>query len=198
MRSAGQHILIIPEGWCEYNYAQSLKHALPRDKQRSISVEMPKPNNENSAMQLLEKAETMLKKAKRENNPYDAVWIFFDNDNMSIPTTFFDKLSRTTTRIAYSSICIEHWFILHFENNRQAYQTSDQALKRIEICWLQQFNQTYHKTKFNHFEKLKDQMPIAMERAASIKQQAEADEIPLAYRNPFFTIHEFIQFFQNL
>lgn len=45
MRRAGQHILIIPEGWCEYNYAQAFKHSLPRDKQRSISVEMPKPEN---------------------------------------------------------------------------------------------------------------------------------------------------------
>ncbi len=49
MRRAGKYILIIPEGWCEYNYAQALKHSLPRDKQRSISVEMPNPNNKNRA-----------------------------------------------------------------------------------------------------------------------------------------------------
>lgn len=198
MRRAGQHILIIPEGWCEYNYAQALKHSLPRDKQRSISVEMPKPNNENSAFQLLDKAEVMIKKARRDKNPYDAVWIFFDNDNQPNLTAFFQSLSNTTIKIAYSSMCIEHWFVIHFENNRQAYQNAHQALQRIETLWQQNFNQTYHKTKVNHFEKLKGNVTTAMERANTITQQAEANATPVVNRNPFFTIQTFIQFFQSL
>lgn len=198
MRNAGQHILIIPEGWCEYNYAQALKHSLPRDKQRSISVEMPKPNNENSAFQLLNKAEIMIKKAKRNNNPYDAVWIFLDNDNQPNLTAFFHRLASTTVQIAYSSICIEHWFIIHLENNRQAYQNAHQALQRIETLWQQHFNQSYHKTKDNHFEKLKGNLSTAMERADTITQQAVADEIPVVNRNPFFTIQQFIAFIQSL
>lgn len=198
MRRAGQHILIIPEGWCEYNYAQALKHSLPRDKQRSISVEMPKPNNENSAFQLLDKAEVMIKKARRDKNPYDAVWIFFDNDNQPNLAAFFQRLASTAVRIAYSSMCIEHWFIIHFENNRQAYQNAHQALQRIETLWQQHFNQTYHKTKVNHFEKLKGNLTTAMERADTITQQAEANVTPVVNRNPFFTIQNFIQFFQSL
>src|SRR5690554_3741291 len=101
MRRAGQHILIIPEGWCEYNYAQ-------------------------------------------------------------------------------------------------AYQNAHQALQRIETLWQQHFNQTYHKTKVNHFEKLKGNLTTAMERANSITQQAEANVTPVVNRNPFFTIQKFIQFFQSL
>lgn len=198
MRRAGQHILIIPEGWCEYNYAQALKHSLPRDKQRSISVEMPKPNNENSAFQLLYKAEIMIKKARRDKNPYDAVWIFFDNDNQPNLAGFFQKLSNTPVQIAYSCMCIEHWFIIHFENNRQAYQNAHQALQRIETLWQNIFNQPYHKTKINHFEKLNESLATAMERANTITLQAEVDETPLADRNPFFTIQNFIQFFQSL
>lgn len=112
MRKTGQHILIIPEGWCEYNYAQALKHSLPRDKQRSISIEMSKPNNENNAFQLLDKANKMIRKAKQDKNSYDAVWIFFDNDNQPNLAAFFQKLSNTPAQIAYSSICIEHWFII--------------------------------------------------------------------------------------
>ena len=198
MRRAGQYILIIPEGWCEYNYAQSLKHSLPRDKQRSISIEMPRPTNENSASQLLDKAEMMLKKAKQNKNPYDTVWIFFDNDNQPNLTPFFQRLKNTTVKIAYSSICIEHWFILHFENNRQAYQHAHQALHRIETLWQDQFNQGYHKTKVNHFEKLKEKMPTAIERTNIITEQTTADEIPLASRNPYFTVQNFIQFFYDL
>ncbi len=198
MRRAGQHILIIPEGWCEYNYAQALRHSLPRDKQRSISVEMPKPNNENNASQLLDKALAMLKKARRDKNPYDVVWIFFDNDNQPNLAPFFQRLNNTSVQIAYSSICIEHWFIIHLEDNRQAYQNAHQALQRIETLWHKQFNQDYHKTKLNHFEKLRDKLHTAMDRATSITQQVVADEIPIVNRNPFFTIQEFIQFFQRL
>ena len=95
-------------------------------------------------------------------------------------------------------MCIEHWFIIHFENNRQAYQNAHQALQRIETLWQQHFNQTYHKTKVNHFEKLKEHLTAAMQRADVITVQAEAGEIPLADRNPFFTIQKFIQYFQSL
>lgn len=198
MRSAGQRILIIPEGWCEYNYAQALKNSLPRDKQRSISVDMPKPNNRTSASQLLDKAVSMIKKARGDKNTYDAVWIFFDNDNQPNLLPFFQMLMNTPVQIAYSSLCIEQWFIIHFENNRQAFQRAEQALERIESLWLNQFNQPYHKTKVNHFEKLKENLVTAMDRAKSISLQAEANEISVAYRNPYFTIQNFIQFFQNL
>lgn len=198
MRCAGKHILIVPEGWCEYSYAQALKYSLPRDKQRSISVEMPKPNNENSASRLLDKAEMAIKKAKRDKNPYDTVWILFDNDNQPNLVSFFQRLKSSFVKIAYSCICIEHWFIMHFEDNRQAYQDARQALQRIKTLWHSQFNQDYHKTKIMHFEKLKERMPIAMNRASAIKQQAEADEIPITKRNPFFTIQDLINYFQKL
>ena len=168
MRRVGKHILIIPEGWCEYNYAQSLKHSLSRDKQRSISVEMPKPNNENNAFQLLTKAEAMIKNARRDKNPYDAVWIFFDNDNQPNLLPFFQRLNNSSVQIAYSSICIEHWFIIHFENNRQSYRNAHHTLQRIETLWHNHFSQPYHKTKINHFEKLKYKMPIAIDRATCI------------------------------
>lgn len=161
MRRAGKHILIIPEGWCEYNYAQALKASLPRDKQRSISVEMPKPNSENKALQLLGKAQTMLKKATRDKNPFDAIWIFFDNDNQPNLAQYFNRLNNSI-RIAYSSICFEHWFIIHLENNRRSHPTADHALQRIEILWRNQFNQEYDKTQINHFEKLKNFIPIAI------------------------------------
>ena len=198
MRRTGKHILIIPEGWCEYNYAQALKHSLPRDKQRSITIEMPKPNNKNNAFQLLDKAKKMIRKATQDKNPYDAVWIFFDNDNQPNLPNFFQSLPDTKVQIAYSSICIEHWFIIHFEENRQAYQNADQALQRINTLWQQHLNQNYHKTKINHFEMLKGNITTALQRANNITIQAEADDIPIANRNPFFTIQIFIEFFQSL
>lgn len=198
MKSVSKRILVIPEGWCEYNYAQSLKQSLPRDKQRSISIEMPRPTSENSALQLLEMAKRMIKKAISEKNPFDAVWIFLDNDGQPNLETFYHKVNTASILMAYSSICIEHWFLLHFEENRMAFQNARQAYVKLESSWQNFFKQPYHKTKIAHFELLKDKMPIAMERVNRIKIQAQADEIPFAHRNPFFTVDEFILFFKSL
>ncbi len=186
---------------CEYNYAQSLKASIARDKQRSISVEMPKPNNENTALQLLDKALKKISKAKRDKNPYDIVWIFFDNDNQPNLARFFQKLNRIKTaniQIAYSSLCIEHWFIIHFENNRKKYKNAHRVEQDLNNLWLNRFERKYHKTRINHFEKLKDSLPKAIEIASEIKRQSEADKVPVEKRNPYFTVHEFIRFFQNL
>jgi len=47
MRCVAKRIMIIVEGLSEYRYAEALKRSLPKDKQRAISVELPKPSNEN-------------------------------------------------------------------------------------------------------------------------------------------------------
>jgi hypothetical protein len=159
---------------------------------------MPKPNNENNASQLLAKAESMIQKANRDKNPYDAVWIFFDNDNQTNLSAFFQKQIRSNVQIAYSSICIEHWFIIHLQDVRQAYPNAQQALERLKTLWQNQFQQDYHKTKINHYERLKAFIPTAILRANQINRQANNQNIPLANRNPYFTIQEFIGFFQNL
>jgi hypothetical protein len=198
MRQAGKRILIIPEGWCEYDYAQSLKASLTRDKQRSIAVEIPKPSSATNAVQLLARANQMISRARRQRNSYDAVWLFFDNDNQPQLAAFFQQLAISTVHIAYSSICIEHWFILHFEDNRTAYANAHQALQRISILWQKHFKQDYHKTKVNHFEKLKDKLPLAIASANAIAKRAASDEIPEAQRNPYFTMPAFIQYFQAL
>ncbi len=198
MNRVGKRILIIPEGLCEYYYSQALKCSLPRDKQRSISIEMPKPNSENKASQLLDKALKELNKAKQVKNSYDAVWIFFDNDNQPNLSNFFQRLKSTPIKIAYSSICIEHWFIIHLDNNQHAFQSPHQAHHVVKRLWRNEFNQDYHKTKINHFEKLKDKIPIAIKRAEILSNRADEDGIPFEIRNPFFTIQDFIHFFQIL
>ena len=124
--------------------------------------------------------------------------IFCDNDNQPQLPTFFQKINDTNVQIAYSSLCIEHWFIIHFEDNRRAYQDSKTALKRLETLWKKYFNQAYHKRKVNHFEKLKGRILPAMERANAIKQQTDADQIHIHDRNPYFTIQDFIHFFRSI
>lgn len=198
MKQAGKYILILPEEVCEYNYAKALRNSLPRDKQRSISVEMPSPGSKNTAGQLYSKALRLTAKAKKDKNPFDAVWLLFDNDNQADLKNIFRKLQSEGINIGYSSISIEHWFLLHLENIRTPFLNSGQALRKIETLWQNYFNSEYHKSKLNHFEMLKENLDQAIQRAEQIRIQAEQDEIPIEERNPYFTLPELIMYFREL
>lgn len=141
----------------------------------------------------------MVKDAKRRGNPYDCVWLFFDNDNQPNMNKLFETLKNSPIiKISYSGMCIEHWFILHLKDNRRPYQSSKEVQEELNKLWQQHFKQAYHKTKINHYEKLQDKLDIAIKRSIDIKTQAETDNIPIKQRNPYFTVQEFINFIRNL
>lgn len=187
MKKVSKRILIIPEGWCEYNYAQALKASLEKSKQRGVTVEMPKPNNENKALQLFDKAEKLSQKAKRDKNPYDSIWIFFDHDNQTINSNLLSLSQKSNLKLAYSRICIEQWFLLHLENSRQIFATGKK-----------EFPKPYQKVKINHFKQLVSHLPQAVKRASLIEKQMENDRIHFFERNPYFTIHHLIAYFHSL
>jgi hypothetical protein len=70
--------LILCEGETEENYFKGLvnddKH---RDKFASISVDIYKPKD-HSPTGLVEEAKERIKRARRERNEYDFIWIVFD------------------------------------------------------------------------------------------------------------------------
>lgn len=198
MRKAGKRILILAEGQCEYFYAMALKNELPRDKQRGIGIEIPKPDGKTTALQLLDKALQAQAKARREGNAYDAIWLFFDNDNQPQLPNFFARLAQTNIRVAYSSLCIEHWFIMHLVDDRSPNTSTVQVIAKLDALWQKHFKQAYHKTKLKHFEILKPYLPQAMQRADAISRQAEADGFAPEQLNPYFTLPLFIRFFQSL
>ncbi len=103
------------------------------------------------------------------------------------------KIKQWGLQAAYSAICLEHWFLLFFEDNRRSFRNAEEVIHYLK----QRHWPTYHKTKINHYELLKDRLPLAMERAAFIKQQVD-HSMPINEWNPFFTLHEFIAFFDEL
>ncbi len=200
MRRVAKRILVIPEGWTEYKYAMNLKSdMLAREKQRSISVTIPQPNNENSAKQLLAKALAEIKKAKREKNPYDAIWLFFDKDeNIGLREVFHQAEQLEIIQLAYSCISMEHWFLLHLEDSRQTFATSAEAKRRLEVLWQNCFGRPYSKTDDKLYDSLREHLDLALERSAQIERQAQRDETPPHIRNPYFTLHRLIGYFRGL
>ena len=187
--------MVLTEGWTEYYYALGLKSSLPREKQRSITVDILPPNNENTFEQLVNKAKAKIKEKKQSGVPYDDVWLFFDKDSNSLQTSHF---TNKLYRLAYCSISIEHWFILHLEDRRGRFASAKSAIEHLNRLWQKEFGTDYSKTTDNHYYKLCHFQATAIQRARSIEQQTQRDETPKHEANPFFTLPEFIDFFQSL
>lgn len=185
-----RRILILCEGVTEYLYAKSLQSELPRNLQRSISIEIDY-NSRNDPKSLAEEALKRKRKAKKDRNSYDSVWLFFDHDNWPQLEAAFRIVDSEGFCIAYSAMCIEHWFILHFENCGRSFQDGDQALRFLKTKW-----PAYHKTKLKHYEILKENLDSAIDRAKILRRNIQTD-LPKYQLNPYFTIDKLINFFND-
>jgi len=190
LRKLNKRILILCEGVTEELYAKSLRAELSRSLQRSIAVEVS-VGNKWDPLNLVKEAISKAKRARKDKNPYDTIWLFFDHDNWPQLREAFRLIERENFRIAFTSLCIEHWFILHFEDSGRAYQQGDQAERRLRELWSE-----YHKTKVNHFQKLKHSLELAIERADRVNQRQL--DLPIFERNPFCSVPELISYFRSL
>lgn len=185
-----KRILILCEGVTEYLYAKSLQSELPRNLQRSISIEIDY-NSRNDPKSLAAEARKRKRKARKERNSYESVWLFFDHDNWPQLEAAFRIVNTQGFCIAYSAMCIEHWFILHFENCGRSFQDGTEALRFLKTKWPE-----YHKTKLKHYEILKDKLDTAIDRAKTLRRNVQTD-LPKHQRNPYFTIDKLIEFFDE-
>ncbi|EOZ99969.1 hypothetical protein A33Q_0269 [Indibacter alkaliphilus LW1] len=185
-----RRILILCEGVTEYLYAKSLQSELPRHLQRSISIEIDY-NSRNDPKSLAEEALKRKRKARKDRNNYDSVWLFFDHDNWPQLEAAFRIVDSEGFCIAYSAMCIEHWFILHFENCGRSFQDGAEALRFLKTKWPE-----YHKTKLKHYEILKEDLETAIVRAKTLRSNVQTD-LPKHQRNPYFTIDKLIEFFND-
>ncbi len=101
-----KRILIVCEGFTEQLYAKSLKEELSREAKRSINIEIANTQKSNSK-NLVDYAIAQIKKARRERNQYQKVFIFFDHDNCPNLAESFRKIKENNIDVAFCSICIE-------------------------------------------------------------------------------------------
>ena len=144
-----KRILILCEGETERIYLDSLKNTLNRDIQRHIEINIKKAKCSEPA-NIIKEAMTKRKTAKQELQPYDAIWLVFDDDNRSSIESLFAKAQKENFRIAYNSISIELWFILHFEKTAKAFNSAAEA-----EAHLKKYCKQYSKTNPAIFETLK-------------------------------------------
>jgi hypothetical protein len=189
-RSAFSRILILCEGQTELLYAKALKQSIPREIQRNFEIDIFSYKKTDPKSLAIE-AKRRKNEALRERNSYDIIWLFFDNDNNPKLKEAFDIIFEENFRFAYSSICIEFWFILHFEDCGRAFRNSSEALNYLVRLWPE-----YHKTRLNHYSLTSDKLEIAKERAIRIRARLRGQDTYYIF-NPFSNVDELIDFIRH-
>jgi len=132
LRRPNKRILILCEGVTDKLYATSLRAELGRNLQRNIAVEGAVGDQQNP-LDLVKEAIGKKKKARKEKNPYDNIWIFFFHDNWPQLRNAFRLMEMEEFKFSFTALCLEHWFILHFEDCERAFQRGEDVLVILVI-----------------------------------------------------------------
>lgn len=171
MISISKRLLIVCEdGKSSKLYFEAFKRdeKLKRDL-ASVSIEVVHPKD-HSPVGLVMEAKLKAKKAKRERNPYNEIWIVLDKDHHANINKAFDMAYANKYKIALSVICFEYWVLLHFEKTTKGFSKCDDIISHIRKKHF-----TDYLKKVNAYDDLKDKVKYAIENGEWIVKQNLAD-----------------------
>ena len=157
--------------------------------------------------------------AEKQFDTYEEIWCIFDKDEHPASKEAFDKAQSIVEaghnlHIAFSSIAIEYYFLLHFEYLYKAFSRSECKVSRKKKanCLLANASEEYacsgdkcvngyarlkkywvdSKSDENCiFPLIKDKLFIGIKNAALLRRQSrreEGDDKPIYERNPYTTV----------
>lgn len=164
-------ILILCEGKTEKNYFQAIKED-PEFKQ-ALSAVNPQVVVAGSPtqMEVVTEAIKRKKRAKSENNAYKTVWVVFDHDNHSKRRDAHELAVKKGFKIAFSSICFEQWYLLHFLKSGKAYTTPNELIRALKKHY-----PNYEKAKQNDFLNLKSHLQTAFKNIEWLTKQQDKEK----------------------
>lgn len=180
--------LILCNGMPEYLYAKSLQMGLPRHLQSSVSV-IQDIHSANSAIASMKAATKMALKAKEGRHPFKKVWVISNRPDLS-DTKVRAILEKENLHAAYCPVCIEQWYMLHFEEYDPNLRCAQDAASKLSELWPR-----YRKYGTDAYAELADRIPLAIGHAASARDQIFEANNDL---EPVFTIQQLITFFNSL
>ena len=78
----------------------------------------------------------------------------------------YRKAEKNNIKTAFSSIAIEHWYLIHFKKTAKPFSTCEALIKELKKYFLE-----YQKTKQNDYFFLKDKLEAAFENANWLKKR---------------------------
>lgn len=135
----------------------------------SVSIEVIHPKD-HSPVGLVKAAKEKKKKAKRDRNPYDEIWVVLDKDYHANIGHAYNMAHDNGINMALSSICFEYWVLLHFERTNKAFRKCDDVISYIR----RKHFPDYLKSE-NSYADLRDKIEIAIKNGKWIVKQNEND-----------------------
>lgn len=180
--------LILCSGTTEYLYAKSLQMELPRNLRGAISIEV---TNQRTCdpWDLAQEAVRKKKQSKQDRNPYGTIWLFYGNPGTEIPG-MLRYLSLNGLNAAYCPLCLEQWFILHFEEYVATFASREEAIDYLTKVWPQ-----YKKNQIDAYTELRKLLPVAVDRATTANKQFK---LLGAKTVPIFTVPDLLLFFDSV
>lgn len=165
-RKLKPRILIMCEGETERNYFQAIKES--EDYKKALVAINPQvlKAKHSSPEQVVDEAIRRGKEAKREGNPYNKIWVVIDHDFHAHRKRAFEEAEKVGFGIAFSAICFEIWYLLHFVKTSKNFRDSNELIKE-----LQKHYPTYQKAKNNDFEVLKVNLEAAFANAEWLRKR---------------------------
>ena len=180
VRELHPRFLIVCEGeQTEPNYFRSFR----------VSADVKVVGTGRSPTGLVEYAQKLKDKAKRNKQGYTAVWVVFDRDDFSSESFngAITQAERAGFGVAYSNEAFELWYVLHFDYmdnaiTRQQYQNilSGRLIK------------PYRKNDPTLYGRLINRQPAAIRNADRLLAAYQPHHNP-AYDNPCTTVHHLVQ-----
>lgn len=133
----------------------------------SVSIEVIHPKDY-SPIGLVKRAIELKRKAKRERNPYDEVWIVLDRDYHANIENALNMAKVSKIDVALSVICFEYWVLLHFEKTTKPFDKCDDVIKYIK----KNHFAAYEKNT-NCYVTLKDKVEFAIENGEWVLRQTQ-------------------------
>jgi hypothetical protein len=164
------------------------------ENRRLIVVEDTKKN---TPVQLVEVAV----REKKLSDDNDIYWVVFDRESIAkysneLHLKAIKNAKDNGIEIAFSNVCFEYWFLLHFAFTDAAYDCCDSLLrqsqlkKKLEEVGIEDYDKGFPFI----FDKLKDKIPDAFTHAARLKKTAlataEKGKDAPCYLNPYVDVHE--------
>lgn len=195
-RELNLKILILCEGKTEKNYLLEIKNQLPREKQRGIQIDVEEFKR-NDPLNLVNESIRRKQRAKLEGAPYDIIWVVFDHDNLPNRDKAFIKANSNSIEVAYSSINIEFWYVIHFQYSTKQFSNGDECKRYLT----KNFIPDYKPGKTRMLPYLEKNLEKAYKNAVSLRlyKQAEIESGVKEWEaNPYLTIDKLIEFMYGL
>jgi len=155
----------------------------------AVSVEVVQ-SDKSSPSQIVSFAKKKAEEKLKDNIPYDIIWVVFDHDNYPDRKKAYDIAIKEKFKIAFSAICFEEWYLLHFTKSAKNFNDCS-AL----ISDLKKYYKDYEKAKKNDYQELKSKIETAKANAVWLRKKVDEiqSERHITDKNPWTEIDVLIK-----